>query len=639
MGDTNLDQMKWGRPDQINLAMTNLVKDKMETRGFSQLITGPTRFWENQSESLLDQCWSNCGQRILSVQNIDYAATDHNLIEVTVNIFGKIRNSNEVRKRMMKNWNDDAYRLEVHNIDWKELYESDNADKSYGIFEEKMKQILDKLAPMRTVQIRKHNKSWLSNESRALMNKRDKIRKQAAFSQDPSDWNMYKRTKNKCTEKIRNEKRKHFKNLYKKFERENDVSSLYRVTKSQLGWNNCSTPETFLINGQRESSPSKMADIQLAAFNNKIKKLSGSIPITGRDPLRALKLALHKWGEHATARPEFEITEITSSQTALLLKQMGKSKTFGHDEIDANSLKLATGSLIKPLTYILNQSIRESVYPAKWKLAKLIPIYKDNGSSRMDLENYHPISILSTVSKLAEIIIQKQILEYLDKTSQLNMNHHAYRPKHSTVTAMIQVMDRIYSATDMKQISTVMTIDQSAAFDMVSHQIMIDKMKLYKFSTLNGKHSKITEIKSGVPQGSVLGLLMYSLYINELPNIVKKHENCENLSHEQNTELYGPNCTECSQMICYTDDGTVIHSSHSRTSNQNYLTEDLENINDYLTDNKLKINRDKTTILEVMIRQKRSKIHGQPPTLQVTDKDNNLNTEMWKIHSITGRKY
>ena len=180
---------------------------------------------------------------------------------------------------------------------------------------------------MKTVQVRKHHNSWLDNETKALMTKRDNLTKQAAFSQTSSDWNIYKRAKNKCTEKIRQEKRKYYKNLYKIFEMERDVSSLYKVTKTQLGWKNSSTPETFLVNGQRVSSPSKMTEIQMDAFNKKVKKLSDSIQVTGRDPLGALKLALQIWGEHATARPKFTIREITTSQTAALLKQLGKSKT------------------------------------------------------------------------------------------------------------------------------------------------------------------------------------------------------------------------------------------------------------------------------------------------------------------------
>ena len=324
------------------------------------------------------------------------------------------------------------------------------------------------------------------------------------------------------------------------------------------------------------------------------------------------------------------------------LKDLGNSKACGNDQIEARFLKLAAVSLIQPIMFIINQSIESASFPNQWKIAKVIPLYKGKGNCPFDPLSYRPISILPVLSKIAERAVQSQMLSYLETTNQINRNHHAYRHHHSTTTAMIQLIDRIYTATDRKMITTLLTIDESSAFDCVSYTILLEKMKLYKFSpetikwmssylhgrsqfvSINGKHSKITTVHTGVPQGSVLGPLLYILYINELPEVVKDHQNCHRIEHEPHRELFGVNCETCGEVPCYADDATVVFSSHSRQKNQQKLTQHLDTLSDFLSTNRLSVNQEKTTINEIMIRQKRAKIRGNSPTLTVTDRAGKL---------------
>ena len=122
------------------------------------------------------------------------------------------------------------------------------------------------------------------------------------------------------------------------------------------------------------------------------------------------------------------------------------------------------------------------------------------------------------------------MMDFLNTTRQINRNHHVYRKNHSTISALLQVTDRIFTVTDMNHISTLLTIDESAAFDCVSHDLLVKKMSLYKFSNntiecfksylssrtyyviVNSKQSVMSNVLSGVPQGSVLGLILYSVH-------------------------------------------------------------------------------------------------------------------------------
>ena len=117
---------------------------------------------------------------------------------------------------------------------------------------------------------------------------------------------------------------------------------------------------------------------------------------------------------------------------------------------------------------------------------------------------------------------------------------------------------------------------------------------------------------------------MYILYINELPEIVKNKETCANVAHEAHSELFGINCENCREIPCYADDATLVVSSATRIENQEKIVMNLKKISDFLTANELVINEDKTMITEVMIRQKRVIIDGDPPWLEVKDKEDNL---------------
>ena len=151
----------------------------------------------------------------------------------------------------------------------------------------------------------------------------------------PSNWNKYKIVRNSCNHKLRKTKDEYLKQIYKKLDDDRNISNMYKITRSQLGWEKSSTPDSFLVNGTRISSPSLMANIQLKTFNNKVMNLVLNLPVTDRDPLRLQKLALQKWGIKASQSPKFQLSKISIAQTADLLKKIGNSTSCGNDQLDS----------------------------------------------------------------------------------------------------------------------------------------------------------------------------------------------------------------------------------------------------------------------------------------------------------------
>ena len=253
-------------------------------------------------------------------------------------------------------------------------------------------------------------------------------------------------------------------------------------------------------------------------------------------------------------------------------------------------------------------------------MAKIIPLYKGKGS-KFDTKNYRPVAILPVVSKVLEKAIFMQIIRYMDSNSYLNPSHHAYRSFHSTTTAMLQMYDTWINAVESGDLAGVCMIDMSAAFDVVDTNLLIEKLKLYGFDKnaiqwtwsyltyrsqgvyIDGQMSSLLGLEAGVPQGSILGPLYYTIFTNELPQVV--HEADCPLQGNSEADVFNINCQECGGICCYADDSTYTVRGKDPVDLSEKLGKKYKVVADYLTDNKLKVNDDKTHLLVLTTRQKR----------------------------------
>ena len=260
-------------------------------------------------------------------------------------------------------------------------------------------------------------------------------------------------------------------------------------------------------------------------------------------------------------RETFEFKEVSILDVVKTLNTLGNGGSFGHDSLDAISIKAVAPSIIKPLHHIVNLSLTESSFANRWRIGRVIPLHKGKRLDRKSSSSYRPISLLPLVSKIVEKTAQKQILEFMEKSKQFNSNNNAYRKYYNTATAIIQISDAIHQAADEKTIANILTIDESAAFDTISHEILQQKLKLYNFGpkarlwmknymsfrsqyvSIGNSNSTMKAVKHGVPQGSVIGPLIYTIYINEMPAILEDTENCEEVTHlEVHESLFPVNC-------------------------------------------------------------------------------------------------
>ena len=264
-----------------------------------------------------------------------------------------------------------------------------------------------------------------------------------------------------------------------------------------------------------------------------------------------------------------------------------KNASAGWDNIPTFVVKKVTKHIIRPLTYLINKSIEQCIFPDELKVAKVFPIYKSG--DKKCISNYRPISVLSFFSKVFEKVMYNHLIDFIDNNNILSKHQFGFRKNHSTNHAVIALVDKISTALDMGKVAIGCFIDLKKAFETVNHFILINKLRKYgihgnilewfisyldnrkQYVFYNGSKSNDQYISCGVPQGSILGPLIFILYINDLSNI-----------------------SESLTSILFADDTTVIVESDSVSDAIALMNLELIKLNIWLQANKLTLNTTKT---------------------------------------------
>ena len=260
---------------------------------------------------------------------------------------------------------------------------------------------------------------------------------------------------------------------------------------------------------------------------------------------------------------------------------------------------------------------------------KVVPLHKKDDP--LDPKNYRPVAIVPILSKVLERVLFNQMIEYLNDNGLLHPNHHAYRAQHNTTTALVQMYDSWLQAVESGQLAGVCMLDMSAAFDVVDHDLLLQKLSLYGFDEailcwiktylssrsqcviIEGSLSKILPINTRVPQGSILGPLFYTLFTNELPEVI--HDQLAEPGHqagqgEQGWPAYHLGDSMSGNICCYADDTTLTCTDYNPAALSHKLSEEYKIIAEYMRNNKLKLNDDKTHLLVMDTGQSRTRLQA-----------------------------
>ena len=306
---------------------------------------------------------------------------------------------------------------------------------------------------------------------------------------------------------------------------------------------------------------------------------------------------LRRFCESKVIKTDLSILSMTVTDVFSALSHLKQSGTKDLNNFDSKIIKLSAPVITETLTYIYNLCIDKNYFPLVFKQAKVIPLFKSGETSNPS--NYRPISILSILSKPLEKHINKHTLLHLNKYNLIHPNQSGFREKYSCHTALIQMIDKWLMNINNKEITGVVFADLAKAFDVTNHSLLLKKLALYRFSTstlqlissflsnrkqqvcVNGSNSDFLPVKYGVPQGSVLGPLLFSLYINDLPLFI-----------EALCELFA-------------DDNSIHSSNTCLNILSSNLQESINKLVEWTELNHMSLNPQKTKCMCVTTRQKR----------------------------------
>ena len=282
---------------------------------------------------------------------------------------------------------------------------------------------------------------------------------------------------------------------------------------------------------------------------------------------------------------------VTEAEIRRLIMSL-KSSAPGYDDIRSSILKMSLPFICTPLTYISNLSLQEGVFPDELKIANVIPLFKSDDPELFN--NYRPMSLLCTVSKVFERIMYNRLLSFLDEYKILFSYQFGFRKHHSTYMALMTIMDNLTHCLDNGEYVIGIFLDFLKAFDTVDHNILLQKLSLYgirgtaldwfqsyltnryQFVTYNGESSERKKVKCGVPQGSILGPLLFLIYINDLADVCK-----------------------CSLPILFADDTNLFHHGTDLSVIECEFNKELADISTWLKVNKLSLNIKKDPLYDI----------------------------------------
>ena len=598
MGDMNIDLLKFGTHGKTNDYLDNLF-----SRGYLPLITKPTRL--SNVATLIDHIYTNKLSNSIKSGIIITDLADHfgtYCIFAGVNIK---RDQCVSKSRSFSPQNMSMFKQLLQGVDFNHILNITCPNEAYNTFISLYKDLFDMAFPLRDVKVHKKyikREPWITRGLLVSSNIKMKLFRKKITKPTITNLEKYKTYNTMFNKLKRILKKVYFTKLLE--DNKDNIKNTWTILKSAISkqQKKSGLTETFCINNESVSDRKKQVEYFNKYFSSIGNNISETVP---QSPKHFSEYIPDNLNNSMFLEP------INSLYVERIVRKMKPKSSSGHDDVSSKIIIHSIECIGEPIAHIINRSFITGIVPDKLKIAKVVPIFKA-GDPQL-INNYRPISLLPVFSKIIERAMYDKVVHFLNVNNILYLHQYGFRAKHSTIHPILHLLKYCSDVNNTTPSENTVAIfcDLSKAFDVLDHKILLYKLYRYgirgtvyewfkNYLTDRRQYVEIEYAKSsyrhttcGVPQGSILGPLLYLLYVND----IHKSSSTDNI-------------------VTFADDTTLYLSDKNIVCLYRRANVAINKLYDWFCANKLLLNATKTKYIVIRPQHKQLNFDGLNITLR-----------------------
>ena len=582
LGDFNYDLLKHEKNDEISKFLQIMLENS-----YQPCILEPSRIEIGSKPSLVDNIFSNSIEPVIS-GNLYQKISDHLPNFAIFNNVKPKKSKEYVRKRCSKNFDPVTFQSDLTELILHKIVNIDEFTQAYDYSHKMLLNILNKHFPIKTLskkEIELERKPWITKGILKSTKIKNKTYKEFIRTKDKDKRSETYLKFKRYRDLINTLKRKSHRNFYKNYftKNMNNAKKTWSGINSVLHRQSKQKVSDIFLN----SNGKLVTDQRLVSklFNNYFVNVADNLARKIPQPNTRYQDYLKNPNEHS-----IYLQETTPDEVEKLISKLDSKKAADIYGISTQMIRDGGPVMVEIITLLFNMSICQGKFPDALKNAKVIPIHK--GDSNLEMSNYRPISLLPTLSKIFEKLMYARLIDFLTKHNIIYENQFGFQSNLSTEYAVNKVLNYIIDTLEKNEIGVCIFLDFAKAFDTVNHDILIRKLEYYgirgialnwmksyltnrmQCTEIGDTQSELELVKCGVPQGSVLGPLLFLLYINDIV---------------ESSRLF--------KFTLFADDTSLYYSCKNTLNLEHKINAELSQISNWLSANRLSLNVGKSKLL------------------------------------------